>query len=218
MQQGLDQSNPHEVKWTQDTSKVGLEQAGTWSVRITDRSGDQKHDSLLFQFEVVILAPRQLSKPGAFAGATYAWPTTSSVKWLETEPSDDILEATEAVFLSADNIKFQSSILTWSPEDPRNFYIDGQYAAKLDLSGDEWLNFDVTVLLKHGEYYQHAFTAPLSVVQCETLISIDVATLPRITGKDDDEAMATSTVFTNGHDKMEVQKSVIFAFKKADSV
>ena len=114
MQQGIDQSNPHEVKWTQDSTKVGLEQAGTWLVQIQDRSDNRKHSPLLFLFELVILAPCSLSKPVAFAGATYAWPTTTSVKWLEKDPSDALMsqscnsmalksEASEAVFLSADN-------------------------------------------------------------------------------------------------------------------
>ena len=85
--------------------------------------------------------------------------------------------------------------MAWNAADPLNFYIDGQYAAKRDLSGDEWLKFDVTVLLKHGEYYLHAFTAPLSVVQCRDVITIDETTTPHVTGIRDDQSMATSTAF-----------------------
>ena len=118
--------------------------------------------------------------------------------------------------------------MAWNAADPLNFYIDGQYAAKRDLSGDEWLKFDVTVLLKHGEYYLHAFTAPLSVVQCRDVVAIDTTSTPQVTGLRDDEAMATSTAFTadskremqswdGRNESIEVRKSVTFSFKKADS-
>ena len=61
-------------------TKLSFDQIGTWNVKMTDSDPDRSHD-MVFEFEMV-LVPHCPMSVGASNSLTYAWPTTSSAKWM----------------------------------------------------------------------------------------------------------------------------------------